>query len=224
MKRSNKVDHPWLLYQKKDVIAINKPVGVPSQPDKSGDRSALDYLQESTNRELHMLNRLDRPVSGLLLFVIRNKKAIQYRISVKEYLALIPQIDRLPKKVDHFIRRNGRTYKAEVLDSYQEGFRMAELEVEVVTHLERYTCVRLKTLQGRFHQIRAQLAAIGLPIKGDVKYGARRGNKDRGIDLHGYRLAISKGTHKEIITAPINRDDILWHLVKDHLIRLENET
>jgi len=185
-----------VLYKNNQLIACNKPAGIAVQPDKTGDLTFLHQAETYCKHPLHVIHRLDRPVSGLILFA-KSKSAMttmtdQFRKhSVqKEYLAVVQQ--RPPETegtLIHFLRKNEAKNLAVAFLSEQPGTERSELRYRLLGSSERYHLLHIQMITGRHHQIRAQLAAIGCPIKGDVKYGFRRSNPDRSILLHAWRLA-----------------------------------
>ena len=178
------------LYTDLHLLAVNKPSGVPSQPDPTGDTSVLDLVGE---QGLGLPHRLDRPVSGVLL-VSRTPEALrrlnaafaEQRVA-KTYLAMVE--GRLENALlEHLLVHDARALKAHVVPTMRKGASPATLCVRRLNTGDRYTLVEVRPEGGRFHQIRAQLSAAGHPIKGDVKYGARRGEPDRSIALHARAL------------------------------------
>ncbi|MEL6865299.1 MAG: RluA family pseudouridine synthase [Bacteroidota bacterium] len=208
-----------IIYKNKHLIALNKPATLPVQSDQSGDKALLDLAEIYCKSRLHLLHRLDRPTSGLVLFA-RNKAAMlamneqfQKGDIQKTYLAVVGQAP-TPEEglLEHYLIRDGRHKKARITDAQSEGSKLAQLRYQVNRQSERYTLLEIQLLTGRFHQIRAQLAAIGHPIKGDVKYGFRRSNRDRSIHLHAWKLQFKHPISQEIVSlkAPLP-DDSLWN-------------
>lgn len=202
-----------LLYKNNQLIAFNKPASLPAQPDKSEDKSLSDLAEIYSKSEIHIIHRLDRPASGVVLFA-KNKKALaalneQFRARQieKVYLAVVKNKPEAKQgKLIHTLKKNNAGTKAILA---KDG-KTAELEYEVIDSIDNYHLLKIKLITGRFHQIRAQLAAIGCPIKGDVKYGFKRGNKDRSIHLHAWKLSFTHpiSQEQETITAPIPKDTV----------------
>ncbi len=173
------------------VIAACKPGGMPSQPDPTGDPDVLTLLRSQRNEPLlGLIHRLDRPVSGVMLFgrtaaaTATLSAQFRERTIQKVYWAIVESRFPGDRNLRHVLVHDAKAHKArakEVAVSDEEG---ASLKVRVLAQGDRYSLLELKPEGGAFHQIRAQLAAAGFPIKGDVKYGARRGEKDRSIALH----------------------------------------
>ncbi|MEL6970272.1 MAG: RluA family pseudouridine synthase [Bacteroidota bacterium] len=208
----------YVLYNNHHLVAFNKPAGVPVQPDQTEDPSLLQLGSTYCKTQLQLIHRIDRPVSGLVLFAKR-KDAMQAlheqfrkRSVRKSYLAVTAQAptEETGELVHHLRKRKGK-YQAEVLDEPAEGTTEARLSYTCVAKSERYFLLKIDLQTGRYHQIRAQLAHIGCPIRGDAKYGFRRRNPDRSIDLHAWQLSFQHPrTHiTEEVTAPLP-DTPLW--------------
>lgn len=203
-----------VIFNNDQLLAVNKPCGMPVQPDKSGDISLLSEVENKFQNSFHMINRIDRPVSGLLLFTkdksyYNQIKSIWHTPQIaKVYLAITEgHVEVKKDKLENKLIK-GRGNKA---IEHPKG-RTAVLDYEVIKELERYSVLKIHLRSGRFHQIRAQLALAGHPIKGDVKYGSRRKNKNRCIYLHCYEITLPEtGT----LTAPLSSEDNLWQLVSE---------
>ena len=190
-----------VIYNDRQVIACCKPAGMPTQEDKSGDPSLHRLAQAYCKHDLHVVHRLDRPCSGVVLFAKNQKAASMISVQFaaqeakKEYLAVVPKgIQKEGTLKDRLLKKTSKSY---ISDS--EGAKEAELSFKVEGEIDNYVLVRVFPLTGRMHQIRAQLANAGFPIKGDVKYGARRGNRDRSIHLHSQKLAFDHPTKNETV-------------------------
>ena len=176
-----------ILYKDKNVIAICKEAGIPSQPDPTGQVDAMTLCsgilkeQGETNTELFLVHRLDRVVGGVLVFA-RNKKyasilseAMANRVAEKEYLAVV-EGDAPGGTITDFIFKDSRLGKAFIVERKRAGVKEASLEYEPVSKKETdrgiFTLVKVKLHTGRFHQIRAQFSSRKMPIVGDGKYGS----------------------------------------------------
>lgn len=202
----------WVIFKNNQLIAFNKPAGLPVQPDKTGDKSLLQLGEIFCKCTLYPIHRLDRPASGVILFA-KTKTGVaslgaqfKDREVGKKYLAIVKNLP--PEKagtVQHYIRKDGRNNRSEVLTEASEDTQQATLKYQVIGSSENYHLLEVELLTGRHHQIRAQLAALGCPIKGDVKYGFRRSNKDRSIDLHAWKLTFRHPVSHEVVelTAPL---------------------
>lgn len=199
-------------------IALNKPVGIPTQEDKTGDKSLLDLGEIFCKTTLYAVHRLDRTVSGVVIFAknvrILNALNVQFQAHTakKSYWAIVG--NRPPKDSDtliHFLKKDARQKLARVVPETDAEAQRAELRYTVKASSEKYFLLEIELITGRFHQIRAQLAAIGCPVKGDVKYGFRRGNADRSVHLHAHRLELNHPVSNEklVIEAPAPTE-VLW--------------
>jgi 23S rRNA pseudouridine1911/1915/1917 synthase len=214
------------LYINNQLIAFNKPSGIPVQPDKTEDTPFQELAEVYCKHPLYLIHRIDRPVSGIVLFAKSKIAAanlseqIHQRKVDKEYLAVVQNLPEQPEgRLVHYIKKNEAKNISTALKEPAPGADMAELEYQVIGSSERYHLLRIKLITGRHHQIRAQLAAIGCPIKGDVKYGARRGNPDRSIHLHAWRLSFDHQVSGERvhIEAPAPDHDPVWKAFKDSI-------
>jgi 23S rRNA pseudouridine1911/1915/1917 synthase len=220
-----------VLYEDNHLIAVLKRSSDLSQGDKTGDISldteVKNYLAEKYNKPgevfLGVVHRLDRPVSGVILYA-RTSKALQRLNEMlreaevkKTYLAIVkenPPED--SQTITHFLKKIEDQNKTYVYDKEVKGSKKASLTYRLAGHSERYYLLEIELHSGRHHQIRAQLAAIGCPIKGDLKYGYSRSNEDGSISLMARRLEFIHPVKKEkvVITAPFPEGDI-WDLFKN---------
>ncbi|MCB9167735.1 MAG: RluA family pseudouridine synthase [Flavobacteriales bacterium] len=218
--RTNNIDHgalPEVVYRDEALLAVNKPCGMASQADPTGP-GLLEHLQRMLSLpNIGLPHRLDRPVSGVLLFTLgrehlaRMNELFRKHHVHKTYWAIVEGVFNGRQVLRNELRQDPRARKARV--SAGEG---ARLEVVPLVHGERYTLVRADADGGLFHQVRAQLAAAGHPVKGDVKYGARRGEKDRSIALHARRIAFdhpARAERMEILAPAPDRP--LWNTLLD---------
>ncbi len=200
-------------------IACNKPPGLASQPDKTGDECLLDMAERHCRRNLHLVNRLDRPVSGIALFA--KTKAVmttltdQFRNRSVEKIYLAVVQNEPPQEsgtLVHFLSKNQNKNIAFAHTEEQPDTERCELEYKLLGKSKNYFLLEVQPVTGKHHQIRVQLAAIGCPIKGDVKYGARRGNSDRSIHLHAWKLSFEHPMSGERIEleAPVP-EDVVWN-------------
>lgn len=205
-----------IIYEDNNIICLNKKPGLPTQPDKTGNLSLYDEVKSYLNSELFILNRLDRPVGGNVLFA-RNKTAaklysetINHIDSRKTYYAIVENKPSLQKNtlINYLNKKKNKTYiTKETIKS-----KRAELFYKYIGSGERYHFLKIILSTGRFHQIRAQLSNIGCNIKGDVKYGSRRSNKDRSICLHSYQLSFSDPfTNINKVFTSKFPDNVLWN-------------
>lgn len=222
---------PEILYEDNHLIAVNKRPSDLSQGDKSGDPSLDDevkkYIAKKYNKPgevfLGVVHRLDRPVSGVILYA-RTSKALSrlnemFRTSevMKVYLAIVK--NRPPEDtgtISHYLKKNEKQNKTYVYDTEVKGSKKASLTYRIAGRSDRYYLLEVILHSGRHHQIRAQLANIGCPVKGDLKYGFSRSNDDGSISLMARRLEFIHPVKKEkvIITAPFPDGDI-WQVFKN---------
>ncbi len=216
-----------VLYEDNHIIAVNKQSGEIVQGDKTGDIPLSDilkaYLKEKYNKPgnvyLGVVHRLDRPVTGVVLFAKTskalprlNKLFAEHERVKKTYWAIVG--NKPPKEsgtLTHWLTRNEKTNTAKAYDREVPNSKMAVLEYKLIAVSERYFLLEIQLHTGRHHQIRCQLAKMGYPIKGDLKYGAPRSNPDGSICLHARRLELEHPvTHETlIITAPVPQNT-LW--------------
>ena len=208
-----------VLYKNNQLIAFNKPAGIPVQEDKTGDKALINLREIYAQSKLHLIHRLDRPATGIALFaktpgaLASLNEQFRNREVEKVYLAVVGEKPE-PEEghLRHYLLKNGRLNRTATVEEEKPGARMAELSYRYLRSIERYHLLEVRLLSGRHHQIRAQLAAIGLPIKGDVKYGFRRSNPDRSIHLHAWKLRFRHPVSNEWeeIVAPVPADDPVW--------------
>lgn len=210
-----------ILWSQDDLLAVWKPSGIPVQPDPTGDVDLLSLLQAQFNgQRFFVTHRLDRPVSGVVL-VARSSKAAEHlneqfrqRTVRKVYWAIVEGEVVASTTLEGSIQRDGRAHKARVVRS-DGTMAKARLSVEPIAKGDRYTLLNVVPEGGAFHQIRAQLGAAGWPIKGDVKYGARRGEKDRSIALHARSIAfISPSTGEVVVVDAPAPEASLWNALQ----------
>lgn len=205
----------WLLYKNNQLIAFNKPCGIPVQDDPTGDVS-LQSLGESYSRsKLQLIHRIDRPASGVVMFAktdrslkVLNEQFREREVS-KTYLALVSELPAEPEgSLVHYLGKRGTSKPASVSNTEFKGSKRAVLQYKVLGSTDRYHLLEINLHTGRHHQIRAQLADIGCPIKGDVKYGFKRANADRSIHLHAWKIRFHHPVsgEEEQIVAPLPAD------------------
>ena len=219
-----------VVYEDNHIIIVNKQSGEIVQGDKTGDRPlsdiVKDYIKEKYAKPgavfLGVVHRLDRPVSGLVVFA-RTSKALSRLNKMfaegevhKTYLAITKNAPRDNEgTLTHWLVRNEKQNKSYAYEQEKPNAKKAILKYHVLSHSDNYSLIEVQLLTGRHHQIRCQLAAIGCPIKGDLKYGAPRSNPDGSISLLSRRVEFVHPVSKETIIAeaPLP-DDILWRAFK----------
>jgi 23S rRNA pseudouridine1911/1915/1917 synthase len=219
-----------VLYEDNHIIAVNKKSSDIVQGDKTGDvplsERVKEYLKKKYDKQgnvyIGVIHRLDRPVSGVVLFAKTSKALARmndmFRLHdvQKIYWAVVKNKPEPPAgNLVHFLKKNEEENKSYVQDSNVKGAQKAELSYRVVGKSERFFLLEVIPKTGRHHQIRVQLATIGSPIKGDVKYGYERTNEHGGIHLHAVKIEFIHPVHKtktEII-APLP-NDVIWNYFK----------
>lgn len=218
-----------ILYEDNHIIAINKKTSDIVQADKSGDvplsEEVKAYIKEKYNKPgevfLGIPHRIDRPVSGVVLFARTTKALTRLNKMFQEHDEEIKKtywaiIGNLPSQdsatLIHYMVRDTEKNKSHAYDKEKKGSKKAILEYKLIGRSQRYYLLEIKLLTGRHHQIRCQLAKIGCPIKGDLKYGFPRSNENGGISLHAREISFIHPVSKEriTITATPPLKDNLW--------------
>ncbi len=219
-----------VVYEDNHIIIVYKESGEIVQGDKTGDtplsETVKEYIKEKYQKPgavfLGVVHRLDRPVSGLVVFA-RTSKALTRLNNMfrdgevhKTYWAIVDSGKCKVKSeefatAEHWLVRNEKQNKSYAYDHEVPRSKKAILRYRLIGHSDRYSLVEVQLLTGRHHQIRCQLAAIGCPIKGDLKYGARRSNPDGSISLLSHRVEFVHPVSKEtiVVESPLPADP-LW--------------
>ena len=227
MKLITNAENVDVLYEDNHVIGINKRVGDIVQGDKTGDVPLSEhlkaYLKKKYNKPgeayLGVVHRLDRPTTGVVLFAKTSKALSRLNAMFadkaqvqKTYWALV---DAMPPATEgtltHWLVRNEKQNKSVAHNKEVQQSKKAVLHYKLLKSFDHYHLLEIDLITGRHHQIRAQLAAIGLHIKGDLKYGAKRSNPDGGICLHAYKLTFEHPVKKEVISIEVAPN---WQLSK----------
>ncbi len=206
-----------IIYEDNHLIAVNKPAGALVQGDETGDRPLSEtvklYIKDRYNKPgdvfLGVIHRLDRPVSGVVVFARTSKalermnKLFQERKIEKTYLAIVNERpDPLSDRLTHFLQKEKTKNMVKVFDfksSRAKDAKESILDYELIAEIGDQRLLEVHPLTGRPHQIRAQLSKIGCPIRGDLKYGAPKANEDGSICLHCRKLAFEHPVTKEHI-------------------------
>lgn len=221
-----------ILYEDNHLIVVNKAVGEIVQGDKTGDEPLVEtlkgYIKEKYNKPgavfCGVTHRLDRPVSGVVVFA-RTSKALERMNKLfaehtdirKTYWAIVCGKPTDEKgTLENWLVRNEKQNKSYAYDKERPNAKRAILDYEVLVYGDRYTLLSIILRTGRHHQIRCQLAAAGMPIKGDLKYGAPRSNPDGGISLHARSIEFEHPVSHEIVSvvAEVPEGDIWRKLAK----------
>lgn len=220
-----------ILFEDNHLIVINKRPAQLVQPDNSGDDSLEEeiksFLKQKYNKPgeafLGVAHRLDRPVSGAVVFAKTSKALVRLNEMLKKhelkktYWAVVktkpPQDEGL---LSQYILRNQKQNKSLVYNMPVKDSQLAELKYRLIANSDRYYLLEIDLMTGRHHQIRAQLAAMDCPIKGDVKYGFARTNPDGSICLHARKVEFVHPVSKEklSILAPLPETDI-WKVFRE---------
>ncbi|MBN1251175.1 MAG: RluA family pseudouridine synthase [Bacteroidales bacterium] len=216
-----------VIYEDNHIIIVNKECSEIVQGDKTGDITLLDivksYIKEKYNKPgevfLGLVHRLDRPTSGIVVFARTSKALTRLNQMFKDkevkkiYYAVV---DKLPPKnedtLTHFLLKNEKQNKSYASDNEKNGSKKSSLTYKLISNSDKYYLLEIELHTGRHHQIRAQLATINCRIKGDLKYGFPRSNKDGGIHLHAGKIEFIHPVSKKLIKLEANPpDDVLWN-------------
>ena len=230
-----------VLYEDNHIIAVSKTCHEIVQGDKTGDTPLSEmvkaYIKEKYQKPgevfLGVTHRLDRPTTGVVLFA-RTSKALTRLNAMfqsheqirKTYWAIVERTEngkvKTEKgeaiKLEHYLWRNEKQNKSFIVKQGTKDAKRAVLSYRAIAQSDRYTLLEVNLETGRHHQIRCQLSAIGSPIKGDLKYGAKRSNPDGGIALHARKIEFIHPVSKQpiSITAPVP-EDTLWKLLEEQI-------
>ena len=215
-----------ILYEDNHIIAVNKKSSDLVQGDKTGDEPLSEkvkaYIKKKYEKPgavfLGVTHRLDRPVSGVLLFARTSKaltrlnKMFLEKEVKKTYWAIVkekPQQE--TDTLNHYIVRNQKKNKSFAYEKEVKNSKLASLAYKLIASADNYYLLEIDLHTGRHHQIRCQLAKIGCPIKGDLKYGFPRSNPDGGISLHSRKIEFIHPVQKEQVSIIANPPkDSLW--------------
>jgi 23S rRNA pseudouridine1911/1915/1917 synthase len=228
------IKDPEILFEDNHLIAVNKPCGLLVQGDRTGDESldgiVKQYLKKKYSKPgevfLGLVHRIDRPASGTVVFA-RTSKALSRmndlfrdRRVEKTYWCIVKELPEPESgSLRHFLIKNEARNKSSAYDRPKPDTKEALLDYRLISRSENYFLLEVHLYTGRHHQIRCQLARIGCPIKGDLKYGYPRSNRDAGISLHARRLAFIHPVRKEplVLEAGVPTDPI-WKALTSELV------
>ena len=216
-----------VLYEDNHIIAVNKTSSEIVQGDKTGDiplsETVKQWLKEKYNKPgevfIGVTHRLDRPVSGIVLFAKTSKALERLNAMFREnqirktYWAIVKNPPPQPEgELVHYLVRNEKQNKSYASENEKPHSKKAILSYRLIARSDRYCLLEIDLQTGRHHQIRCQLAAIGCPVRGDLKYGYPRSNPDGSISLHARKVAFVHPVSKNEIEliAPVPENDKLW--------------
>ena len=216
-----------VLFEDNHIVIVNKRAGDITQGDKTGDKPLSDvvkeYIKDKYNKPgdvfLGVVHRLDRPTSGIIIFARTSKslerlnKMLRDKTINKTYWAVVKNHPKKEKDtLINYLRKNPKNNKSTAYTKEIEGSKKAILHYTVIKKLDNYSLIEVDLETGRHHQIRTQLSTIGCPIKGDLKYGFDRSNKDGSIHLHARKIQFTHPVSKEQIniTAPTPKE-VIWN-------------
>ena len=224
-----------ILYEDNHILIVNKHCGDLVQTDQDGnpalENEIKDFIkirdQKPGDVFLGVVHRIDRPVSGAVMLAKTSKALVRLNDMIKQkqikkyYWAITEQ---MPEQTEgtliHYIIRDNKTNKVRAFNNPRQNSKEAELHYRLLGGSKNYKLLEIELITGRHHQIRCQLAKIGCPIKGDLKYGAKRSNNDGGISLHSRCIEFIHPVKKETIKiiAPVPENDNLWRYFEESQI------
>lgn len=216
-----------ILFEDNHLIIVNKRSGEIVQGDKTGDEPMSEkvkrYIKQKYNKPGDVFigtpHRIDRPTSGIVIFaktsksLMRLNKMFQDKEIQKTYWAIVKNPPKNKEgKLVHYLKKNEAKNKSFAQEAMFQGAKVAELTYKIIFDFDNYFLLEVLPKTGRHHQIRVQLSEMGSPIKGDLKYGFNRSNKDASISLHARKISFSHPVRKEQmeVVAPVPSDDPLW--------------
>ncbi len=229
MKMNNtKFESERILFEDNHLIIVNKNPGELSQGDKTGDDTLSDFLKlylkkkykKSGNVYLGITHRLDRPTSGIIIYCKTSKSLTRMNNMFKEnkikktYWAVTKKVkSNKVIRLENFLQKNEKLNKSFVTTNIRKG-KKSILNFKKIKSLDNYSLIEITLETGRHHQIRTQLSNFGYPIKGDLKYGFKRANKDGSIHLHSRKIEFTHPVTKNKISLISNPpNDNVWNLL-----------
>jgi 23S rRNA pseudouridine1911/1915/1917 synthase len=216
-----------ILFEDNHLIIVNKRSGEIVQGDKTGDEPMSEkvkrYIKQKYNKPGDVFigtpHRIDRPTSGIVIFaktskaLMRLNKMFQDKEIQKTYWAIVKNLPKNKEgKLIHYLKKNEAKNKSFAQETMFQGAKVAELTYKIIFDFDNYFLLEILPKTGRHHQIRVQLSEMGCPIKGDLKYGFNRSNKDASISLHARKISFLHPVRKEQmeVVASVPSDDPLW--------------
>lgn len=223
-----------ILFEDNHLLVVNKHAGDLVQPDPSGESALEDQIKAFLKHRdakpgevfLGVVHRIDRPVSGAVIFAKTSKALARLNEMIREgrirktYWAIVEQTpDPAEGELCHYVLRDARINRSRAFDQPRLEAKQARLRYATLATGDRYTLVGVELLTGRHHQIRVQLSTIGCPIRGDLKYGAKRSNPGGGISLHSRSVGFEHPVRREPVevVAPVPQDERLWQWFEAHV-------
>ena len=216
-----------ILFEDNHLIAINKKPSEIVQGDKTGDTPLSDFVKQYIKEKykkpgevfLGVTHRIDRPVSGVVIFARTSKALARINEMFREkeikktYWAVVKNKPKTNSgTLVHYLIKNEQTNKSRAYEKEMPDALKSELDYKIIFSSDNYHLLEINPRTGRHHQIRVQLAAVGSPIKGDFKYGFKRGNEDASIHLHARKVELIHPVSKELITIIANPpSEVLWN-------------
>ncbi len=224
----NREEELQILFEDQWFVAVNKLPGLSVQDDKTKGRSlhhllSIHYRAQGDSLRLWPIHRIDKRASGVIIFA--KSKSATARLSamfqegaVRKCYWAVTAKEPSPEqgRWEDFIKKNGRVNKSFLYSDAEKGAKPAAAEYRLISRSDRYFMLEVVLLTGRHHQIRAQMSGRGMPIKGDIKYGSKRTNKDGSIHLHARSLSFVHPFNNEKIcieAAPIN--EVVWQVLSE---------
>ena len=219
-----------VIYEDNHILVVNKTAGLLVQGDRTGDKSLVDiaklYIKNKYQKPgdvfLGLVHRLDRPTSGVIVLARTSKaltrlnKQFKDRVPKKIYRAIVSGTPKSSARLEHYLKKNSSQNKSFHYNEITPNTKHAILHYRHVESLKSYHVLEVELETGRHHQIRVQLAAVGLHIKGDLKYGSKRTNPNGSIHLHARSLVFVHPTKKEemkfVASYP---NDPIWNALTD---------
>lgn len=209
-----------IVYEDNHLLIVNKLPGQLVQGDKTGDKCLLDEIKSFIKTREHkpgnvflgLVHRIDRPTSGLVIFAKTSKALTRLTQQIKErnihktYRAWVEGVWPYHEEItlENWLRKNEKVNKSFVSESEKPGYKRAVSKIRCIEYSGKYSLLEIELITGRHHQIRTQLSHLGFPIKGDLKYGAKRSNPDGGISLCAFRLEFEHPTLKNRIKIEVD--------------------
>ena len=216
-----------ILFEDNHLIIINKKAGQIVQGDKTGDTPLSELVKDFLKKKYHkpgnvfcgVIHRLDRPASGIVVFAKTSKALSRMNTLIKDreirkiYWAVIEKRpEKMEDRLEDYVQKNEAKNKSFVVAKNKNKALLAQLDYKMLSSSDNYSLLEIHLITGRHHQIRVQLSHIKCPIKGDVKYGSKRANKDASIHLHARKIQFTHPVSKEEISITANPpDENLWN-------------